>query len=53
MDSLLDPLPLESMEKLAIEAIRRETVREFADLIFDWVPAGAETDEEGIDDGDE
>ena len=53
LDSALDPLPVESMEKIAIESIRRETVRVFVDMISEWVPDGAEPDEEGDQIGNE
>jgi len=55
LDSALDPLPIDSIESIAIECIRRETVRAFVDLILEWVPDGAEpdeADEEGEGDGD-
>jgi len=52
-DSALDPLPVDSIEKIAIESIRRETVRVFVDMISEWVPDGAEPDEEGDQIGNE
>ena len=48
MDSALDPLPIDSIDKIAIESIRRETVRAFTDIILDWVPNGAEQEENDI-----
>jgi len=45
-DTALDPLPTESLDKLAIESIRRETVRAMTDVILEWVPAGADNEEE-------
>ena len=53
MDSALDPLPFDSIDKIAIESIRRETVRAFIDLILEWFPDGAEPDEEGDQIGNE
>ena len=45
-DTAFDPLPIDSLDRLAIESIRRETVRAMTDIILEWVPAGAETEEE-------
>lgn len=46
LDSALDPLPIDSIDQIAIESIRRETVRAFTDIISEWVPDGAEEEEE-------
>lgn len=46
LDTAFDPLPITNLDKLAIEAIRRETVRAMTDLIMEWEPPGAETEEE-------
>lgn len=53
LDSALDPLPFGSIDKIAIESIRRETVRAFVDIILEWAPDGAEKDEEGDQIGNE
>ena len=46
LDSALDPLPITSIDQIAIEAIRRETARAFVDLIMEWVPKGVDPEEE-------
>ena len=53
LDSALDPLPFDSIDKIAIESIRRETVRACIDLILEWEPEGAEKDDEGDQIGNE
>ena len=41
------------MEKVAMEALTRETVRELVNMILDWRPLGAEAAEEGDEHADE
>lgn len=40
LDCTSDPLPTDSLEKLAMEAIKRDSWRELIDLILEWHPLG-------------
>lgn len=40
MDCMLDHLPVNSIEQVAITAIKKESYREFVDQIMEWSPEG-------------
>lgn len=46
MDSMLDPLPTTSIDKIAIIAIKRDAYRELSDKLFDWSPIGIDKEVE-------
>ena len=50
LDCATDSLPYDSMEKIAIEAVRRDAWRDLIDLILEWSPAGVTQEDE--DDGE-
>lgn len=45
LDCTSDPLSHDSIEQIAIEALRRDSWRELIDIILEWNPSGVSIEE--------